>query len=47
MRFVDTSFWFRLQERRDPAQLEFLRALHHKYDDEHVGPPLKIRAERG
>jgi mannose-6-phosphate isomerase-like protein (cupin superfamily) len=31
----------------DPAQLEILRALQDKYADEHVGPPLKPRAERG
>jgi hypothetical protein len=31
----------------DPAQLEILRALHHKYEEEHVGPPLKPRSERG
>jgi hypothetical protein len=31
----------------DPAHLEVLRGLQHKYDEEHVGPPLKPRAERG
>jgi mannose-6-phosphate isomerase-like protein (cupin superfamily) len=31
----------------DPAQLEVLRALQHRYNEEHVGPPLKPRAERG
>ena len=31
----------------DPAQLEVVRALHPKYGNEHVGPPLKPRAARG
>jgi mannose-6-phosphate isomerase-like protein (cupin superfamily) len=31
----------------DPAQLEVLRALQHRYNEEHVGPPLKPRADRG
>jgi len=31
----------------DPAQLEVLRGLQHKYNEEHVGPPLKPRADRG
>jgi mannose-6-phosphate isomerase-like protein (cupin superfamily) len=30
----------------DPAQLDILRALHHKYEEEHVGPPIKPRGER-
>jgi mannose-6-phosphate isomerase-like protein (cupin superfamily) len=30
----------------DPAHLDVLRSLQHRYDEEHVGPPLKPRAQR-